>query len=121
DMVTGIHRMQELTFNPNSKPGDEDYGWLYIGIGDGGCVQYGYPFLVQDLTKPWGTIFRIDPMGNNSANKKYGIPPGNPFVKNAEPGVLGEIYAYGFRNPHRITWTKAGQMLSSNIGQGRIE
>ena len=35
--------------------------------------------------------------------------------------MLKEIYAYGFRNPHRITWTKAGQMLVSNVGQANIE
>ena len=35
--------------------------------------------------------------------------------------TLGEIYAYGFRNPHRITWSKSGQMLVCNIGQANIE
>jgi hypothetical protein len=31
------------------------------------------------------------------------------------------VYAYGFRNPHRITWTRSGKMLASNIGQHMIE
>lgn len=39
DMVTQIHGMQEITFNQNAKKGEEDYGKLYIGIGDGGCVE----------------------------------------------------------------------------------
>lgn len=121
DMVTGMHGVQELTFNPNSKPGDDDYGLLYIGIGDGACVQSGYPFLVQSIEKPWGSIFRIDPAGRNSANGQYGIPNGNPFVANANKQALGEIYAYGFRNPHRITWSTSGKMLASNIGQAQIE
>lgn len=121
DMVTGMHGVQELTFNPNSKPGDDDYGLLYVGIGDGACVQYGFPFLVQNIEKPWGSIFRIDPAGNNSRNRKYGIPANNPFVAHSNKQALGEIYAYGFRNPHRITWTKSGLMLASNIGQARIE
>jgi glucose/arabinose dehydrogenase len=62
---------------------------------------------------------RIDPSGNNSANKKYGIPASNPFanIKND----LGEIYAYGFRNPHRITWTSSGEMIVCNVGHGNIE
>jgi len=34
-MVSGIHGVQEITFNPLAKKGDEDYGLLYIGIGDG--------------------------------------------------------------------------------------
>lgn len=120
NMVTGAHGVQELTFNPNSKPGDEDYGLLYIGIGDGSSVQAGYPFLPNNVTRPWGTIFRIDPRGHNSANGQYGIPDTNPFVK-SNPKALGEIYAYGFRNPHRITWTKSGLMLGSHIGQSKVE
>ena len=121
DMVTGMHGVQELTFNPNARPGDQDYGLLYIGFGDGACVQSGYPFLVQSVEEPWGSIFRIDPRGDNSANKKYGIPASNPFVNHENERALGEIYAFGFRNPHRITWTKAGQMLATNIGQAQIE
>lgn len=119
NMVTGIHGMQELTFNPLAKPGNKDYGLLYIGIGDGGCVENNFPFLVHDPSKAWGSIFRIDPKGNNSFNKKYGIPPGNPFAKDSIK--LKEIYAYGFRNPHRITWSRDGKILSTNIGQANIE
>lgn len=121
DMVTGMHGVQEITFNPNATPEDEDYGLLYIGIGDGACVQSGYPFLVQSIKMPWGSIFRIDPRGNNSTNKQYGIPASNPFADRAEEGARGEIYAYGFRNPHRITWTRDGRMLASNVGQAMIE
>lgn len=121
DMVTGMHGVQELTFNPNSRPGDEDYGLLYIGIGDGACVEAGFPFLVQNIEKPWGSILRIDPRGDNSANGKYGVPAKNPFLRHDNKQALGEVYAYGFRNPHRITWTHDGRMLASNIGQANIE
>jgi len=119
DMLHQFHGVQEITFNPLARPGDEDYGLLYIGIGDGGSVEFGSPFLVHSRDKIWGTIIRIDPSGKDSRNGKYGIPPTNPFVK-AE-NSLGEIYAYGFRNPHRITWTTKGQMLCSNIGHHNIE
>ncbi len=119
NMVSGIHGVQEISFNPLAKPGDEDYGLLFIGIGDGGCTENGYAFLVHNKQKPWGTILRIDPFGNNSANKKYGIPPANPFVKDKKD--LGEIYAYGFRNPHRFTWTHSGELLACNVGHGNIE
>jgi len=121
NMVTGIHGVQEIAFNPLSTPRSEDYGQLYIGVGDGGCVDEGYPFLAHNIEKIWGTILRIDPMGRNSANGQYGIPPDNPFVKNQNTKVLREIYAYGFRNPHRITWTKSGKMLVCNIGHRNIE
>ena len=119
NMVSGIHGVQEICFNPNAKPGDEDYGLLYIGIGDGGCTENGYAFLAHSPQKIWGTVLRIDPSGNNSANKKYGIPASNPFVNNKND--LGEIYAYGFRNPHRITWTSSNQMIVCNVGHGNIE
>ncbi len=121
NMVAVNHGMQEITFNPYAKPGDEDYGLLYIGIGDGGSVEHGYPFLDHSPEKIWGTILRIDPAGRNSANGAYGIPPQNPFANDKNNKKLGEIYAYGFRNPHRITWTQAKQMLACNIGHGNIE
>ncbi|MCW3106566.1 MAG: c-type cytochrome [Segetibacter sp.] len=119
NMVTGIHGVQDITFNPLAKPGDEDYGLLYIGVGEGGAVENDYPFLAHSLERVWGTILRINPAGRNSANGQYGIPPQNPFVK--IPKALGEIYAYGFRNPHRITWSMKRQMLVGNVGHGNIE
>lgn len=119
NMVSVIHGIQEIMFNPLSKPGDEDFGLLYIGIGEGGCVEHGYPFLAHNKKTLYGTVIRINPTGNNSQNGRYGIPPQNPFVKDSN--ALGEIYAYGFRNPHRITWNKNGDMLVSNIGHGKIE
>lgn len=121
DMVSGIHGVQEIIFNPLSRPGDEDYGLLYIGVGDGGCVENGYPWLAHSVEKIWGTVLRIDPQGRNSSNGKYGIPAQNPFVKGNSKNILKEIYAYGFRNPHRITWIHSGQMLVSNIGHSNIE
>ena len=121
DMRNRAHGMQEIAFNPLAKAGDEDYGLLYIGIGDGGAVGSRNPELVQDKGKVWGCILRIDPMGNNSKNGHYGIPDSNPFV--GEEGALGEIYAMGFRNPHRFTWDAEndGHMLASEIGQHFIE
>ena len=121
NMVSGIHGVQEISFNPFAKPGDKDYGLLYMGIGDGGSVEEGYPFLAHSKDKVWGTILRIDPMGNTSLNGQYGIPQDNPFPKSQNTGSMGEIYAYGFRNPHRMSWSKSGQMLVCNIGQHNIE
>ena len=121
DMVQGIHGIQEITFNPLSKKDDKDYGMLYIGIGDGGSVEKGYPFLIHSIEKIWGSILRIDPAGRNSGNGKYGIPADNPFAKNGDKKTLKEIYAYGFRNPHRISWSQSGQMLVCNIGLTNIE
>lgn len=121
NMVTGVHGMQEITFNPLAQPQDEDYGLLYIGIGDGGSVGAGYPFIANSMGTVWGSILRIDPKGNNSKNGQYGIPSTNPYSQGNNGDALGEVYAFGFRNPHRISWTKSGDIIASNIGQKMIE
>jgi glucose/arabinose dehydrogenase/mono/diheme cytochrome c family protein len=121
NMVHSYHGAQEIAFNPFANRDDEDYGLLYMGIGDGSSVEFGFPFLAHSRERIWGTIIRIDPSGRNSRNGKYGIPPTNPFVGSGNPNTLGEIYAYGFRNPHRISWTKRDKMLATNIGHHNIE
>ena len=121
NMVAPNHGVQEITFNPLAGPGSEDYQLLYIGIGDGGSVENGYVSLVNAPLTVWGTILRVDPTGRNSRNRKYGIPETNPFADNPNKNLQPEIYAYGFRNPHRITWSRSRGMLVSNIGHGNIE
>ena len=126
NVVTGIHGFQELTFNPLAKPGQADYGLLYLGIGDGGAALRGYSFLCNSPATVWGTVLRIDPAGKNSPNGQYGIPADNPFV--GDPKARREVWAYGFRNPHRISWDQsgrhpdgAGKMFIANIGQHSVE
>jgi glucose/arabinose dehydrogenase/cytochrome c2 len=121
DMYSGIHGFQELTFNPLAVHGEADYGMLYLGIGDGGATLGGYPFMSGDKGKIWSTVLRFDPTGTNSKNGNYGIPADNPFVE--EPNALGEVWCYGFRNPHRICWDLSGskKMFITDIGQGNIE
>ena len=121
DMPTQVHGVQEITFNKGAKPGDDDYGLLYVGIGDGGSALIGQPLVSSTPRKLWGSIIRIDPFGRNSFNGKYGIPPNNPFSKEDRTQYAGEIYAYGFRNPHRINWTKSGYLVAANIGEHHIE
>jgi hypothetical protein len=115
------HNGGALTFNSSADPGDADFGLLYLGIGDGGSG--GDPNShAQNLASGFGKIFRIDPLGRNSPNGKYGIPPSNPFVSDNNPATLGEIYAYGVRNPQRFGWDpENGNMYMSDIGQGTVE
>lgn len=121
NMPSGIHGVQEISFNPLSKKGSDDYELLYVGIGDGGSVETGHPLVSEVPDHIWGSIIRIDPSGHNSINGQYGIPKSNPFANNASNKFAGEIYAWGFRNPHRYSWTKSGQFLAANIGQANIE
>ena len=115
------HNAGHLTFNPLAKTGDADYGLLYMGFADGGSGgdPNGH---AQNLNSAFGKIFRLDPLGNNSANKKYGIPASNPFANDGKDDTLGEIYAYGVRNPQRLFWDpKNGNMFMSDIGQDTVE
>lgn len=106
-----------IAFNPLAKPGSADYGLLYAGVADGGSGGDPYKH-AQNLKSAFGKILRIDPLGSNSANGKYGIPASNPFTKNVETGTLGEVYAYGCRNPQRFSWDpKNGNMFMADIGQ----
>jgi glucose/arabinose dehydrogenase len=114
-----IHAIQQIDLNPNARPGDPDYGLLYVAVGDGGI---GYQTTVpQDLAVPHGKILRIDPRGTNSANGAYGIPASNPFA--GRPGARGEIFALGMRDPHRFSWDRggSGQMFLGHIGEHDIE
>ena len=118
NVVTQIHGMQDIAFNPYAKPTDQDYGLLYIGMGDGGALEQGYPFIPRNKNHIWGKVLRINPVGRNSKNGRYGIPKSNPYV--GKEG-LDEVYAGGFRNPNRISWTKDGKLLVTNIGQRQVE
>lgn len=114
-----IHGLQQVEFNPTAEKGDKDYGVLYVASGDGGIgATTGEP---QNLATPQGKLLRIDPSGTNSDNGKYGIPASNPFVGKA--GAIGEIYAYGMRDPHRFSWDTEGtnRLLLAHIGEKDIE
>ncbi len=121
NMVDQIHGVQEAAFNPLAKPGDEDYGLLYIGVGDGGSAEKGYQFLCDNTEKIWGSVIRIDPSGSNSVNGHYGIPDSNPLAKDENPNTVREIFARGFRNPHRIIWDQSGRIFIANIGHHNVE
>lgn len=118
NVIDQIHGMQEITFNPYAKQGDSDFGLMYIGLGDGGALEQRRGFIPNNSEHAWGKVLRIDPLGRNSKNGKYGIPASNPFV--GKKG-LDEVFAQGFRNPNRISWLKDGRIIVSNIGQRHIE
>jgi glucose/arabinose dehydrogenase len=121
------HNLGEIAFRPGAEPGDEDYGLLYLGAGDYSSTFSGQPEQVQRLDTPYGALLRIDPLGGpfvrGGITYPYGIPPSNPFVDDPDPATLGEIYAYGFRNAHRLTWDTgfSEALLVSDIGEAHFE
>ena len=108
-----------IAFNPLARPGQPDFGKLYVGNADGGSG--GDPMnMAQNMGSLFGKILRIDPLGNNSRNGKYGIPSDNPFV--GTEGASGEIYALGVRNPQRFGWDASnGRLYVADIGQNTVE
>jgi hypothetical protein len=110
--LTGrAHPMGEPLFNPTARPGDPDWRVLYIGCGDSASGESRTPFRTnpQRLDTLLGKILRIIPdltehtaSSTVSDNGRYRIPNDNPFVSKA--GARKEIWAYGFRNPHRLVW-----------------
>lgn len=118
-----LHGPGDVAFNPIANPGDADYGLLYIAGGDAGYDAYskGSP-QAQRLDSVFGKILRIDPAGNNGVGGQYGVPSINTYASDGNSATLGEIYATGFRNAHRIMWdTGTGTLFTTDIGQNDIE
>lgn len=101
-------------------------GYLYIGAGDGGDA-YDPPDNAQSTSVLLGKILRIDVNSATGADcgiapgRNYGIPAGNPLVDGAG-GACDEIWAYGLRNPWRISFDRAtGDLWIADVGQSARE
>jgi hypothetical protein len=125
------HPMGAVEFNPTAKPGDADYGLLYTSGSDHGFSNGGGPNAntasqTQRLDGIATAILRFDPRspkvtGGEKGLGDYTLPGANKFASDGDPKTLGEIYAYGFRNAHRLSWDVDGTMFASDIGMNQIE
>jgi glucose/arabinose dehydrogenase len=101
-------------------------GYLYISLGDGGYADdwgWGHNKKIgnaQDLSSLLGKILRID-VNTMDEGLEYGIPGDNPFA--GKEGARGEIFAYGFRNPWRMTFDTGGdhQLFVADVQQNSYE
>jgi glucose/arabinose dehydrogenase/cytochrome c553 len=108
-------------------------GYLYIALGDGGLA--GDPFnTAQDTGDRLGSILRID-VDQQMIGRPYGIPEDNPFITGTQavdfglpnaaqyrPNAAPEIWAYGLRNPWRISFDpETGDLYIPDVGQDWIE
>lgn len=93
------HQSGTMAFGPD--------GYLWLSLGDGGG-QYDPFHNGQDPGTLLGTILRLDV---DNADP-YAIPPDNPFVETERgEATRREIWAYGVRNPWRISVDSAAGLL----------
>ena len=90
-------------------------GCLYISTGDGsGPNPPDSRRAGQDVSNLLSCILRID-IDHADDGKNYRIPADNPFVD--LKGARGEIWAYGFRNPWRMSFDrKTGDLWVGDVG-----
>jgi hypothetical protein len=126
------HPFGAAEFNPTARPGSPDYGLLYtsgsdLGFSNGGGPNANNPGQTQRLDSVITAILRFDPRSPSVTKGTkglgdYTVPMANRFAMDGDPKTLGEIYAYGFRNAHRLSWdTTDGTMFASDIGMNHIE
>jgi hypothetical protein len=117
------HAGQDLRFKPEIDKNDPDYGLLYFNHGDGGTANLGLPQYSHHIRSALGAVLRIDAKGSNGFLSSYGIPSDNPFANHTDSTVQKEIYAYGFRNPYRMTWDvrRNHAMYVADIGEAAVE
>ena len=100
-----LHQGGAIRFGPD--------GMLYLGIGDDDRA-YDAP----DPENLRGKIIRIDVRGA-SAERPYRVPDDNPLL--ATPDARPEIWAWGLRNPWRMSFDAEGGLWVADAGAGRQE
>lgn len=99
------HNGAQLVFGPD--------GYLYVSLGDGGVT---FQANARDPHSWYGTVLRLDV----DSGEPYAIPPDNPFADGKDGAP--EVWAYGFRNPWRITIDPVEQvMYVADVGFERWE
>ncbi len=89
-------------------------GTLYVSAGDGTSGS-DVNLTGQSLIDLQGSVLRID-VDHPDPGRNYGVPKDNPFLQ--RPGARPELWAYGLRNPWRLSYDRpSGQLWVGNNGQ----
>ncbi len=117
DQPFSNHNGGHLAFGPD--------GYLYIGMGDGGSG--GDPMNhAQDPRSLLGKMLRIDVDVDDEDPRGYRVPDDNPFVDGEPISALGEIWAFGLRNPWQFSFDDPGRggggaLVIADVGQNARE
>jgi putative heme-binding domain-containing protein len=105
--LSGGHNGGCIRFGPD--------GYMYLATGDAASPSPPDPLDTgQDLSDLLSSILRID-VDHPSSGRAYSVPPDNPFINT--PGARPEIWAYGFRNPWRMSFDFAtGALWAGDVG-----
>ncbi|HEV3262706.1 MAG TPA: PQQ-dependent sugar dehydrogenase [Gemmataceae bacterium] len=105
--MAGGHNGGCLQFGPD--------GYLYISTGDAADPNPPDKYNTgQDISDLLSSILRID-VDHADKGKAYAVPRDNPFVKLA--GARPEVWAYGFRNPWRMSFDRVtGDLWVGDVG-----
>jgi putative heme-binding domain-containing protein len=106
--LQGGHNGGDLHFGPKD-------GMLYISSGDAANPNPPDSFNTgQDCSDLLSSVLRID-VDRKDAGKNYAVPADNPFVGMKD--VRPEIWAFGFRNPWRMSFDRqTGQLWLGDVG-----
>jgi glucose/arabinose dehydrogenase len=111
------HNSGTIVFGPD--------GYLYVGVGDGGSwgdIGEGHAEdwydenpggNAQNVTDTLlGGVLRID-VDTTEGDRAYGIPDDNPLV---DSEGRDEYYAWGLRNPFRMSFDSDGTLYVGDVG-----
>ncbi len=111
------HNGGTLMFGPD--------GYLYIGMGDGGSG--GDPNNRAQNPNSWlGKMLRLDVNVSDTDNAGFRVPSDNPFLDGDPINALGEIWAFGMRNPWKFSFDNpqmggTGALVIADVGQNSWE